>query len=195
MSSRLLASPIDARIGFRHELDRTARVRREADDVVVARVECAKHVTARRVDCRRARARRRVLGMRVAEHAAEEQRSMRVDVRLGVERSAGVVEVRHAVRIEPRELALPQFGEERIGGRERMGQHPFPGRTIDGFRAAAAASGAGVRANAAAIPSTSAAIASQIRALRTIRTIRGRRSVPIMSAPRSARRQRSLRAP
>ena len=158
------------RVRLRHELDRGARVRREADNVVVSSVEEAEHVTARRVDRRRACPGRRVVRMRIAEHAAREQGVVRVDVRVRVERAAGVIQVRHAIRVEPRELALSQLGEERLGRGDGMGQHPFPGRAGGGpgLESAIGFFGSGVLTTAAAAPSASATIASQNRAFRVV---------------------------
>ena len=54
---------------------------------------------------------------------------MRVELRLGIERAAGVVQVGDAIGVEPRELAGAQLGEETLLADDRMGQHPFAGLT------------------------------------------------------------------
>ena len=111
----------------RDEMDRSCRVRGEAHDVLVGiGVEEAQHALARRVHERRARARRRTLGVWVAEHRAAQRRRVLGHEPLGIQRAPGVVQVRVPAVVEPAELARAQLGEvyRRPRGARRDGSSP-----------------------------------------------------------------------
>ena len=103
-------------IALRDELDRGARVRGE-DDVVRRGVDAeeAEDALAGGVDDRGARARRRGVGVRIAEESRFEDPLLRAELRRAVKRAAGVIEIDVVHRVEPRELAAAQLVE---------GQHP-----------------------------------------------------------------------
>src|SRR6187549_1690479 len=62
--------------------------------------------------------------MRVAEETVGHEGCVGPNLRIGVERTAGVIQVRFAGPCEPTELALAQLVEIRLVGRDGLGQHP-----------------------------------------------------------------------
>ena len=113
-AARKHAALLRERIRLGHELDRGAGVGGEAD--VVRRfvdVEKAQQPSPRVVDDLGARARRRGVGVRIAEDAVAQKLVMRAKLRVAVQRAAGVVEIRVMLRVEPAELAVAQLVEKR----------------------------------------------------------------------------------
>ena len=120
--ARALAARTDS---LGDELDRRGGVGGEAD--VVRRlvdVEKSQQPSPRVVDDLGARARRRGIGVRIAEEAAAQQFVMRAKLRLAVQRAAGVVEIGVLLLVEPAELAVAQLVEERARLDRGRAQHP-----------------------------------------------------------------------
>src|SRR6185436_16871444 len=101
--------------------------------------------------------------MRIPEHGPAEERTVRIELRFGVQRAARVIEIRQPRRVEPRELTRAELVEERRRRDAAFAQHPLAGRIGAGGFAAANAGLTGVRASAAAAPSATARNASSHR--------------------------------
>jgi hypothetical protein len=100
------------RITLSDQFDRCGRIRGE-DHIVRAFIDIEKtqQCFARRVNDLSAGARWPMLRMRIAEHPFAQQLVMRADLRLRVQRAAGVIEIHVILAIEPRKLARAQFRE------------------------------------------------------------------------------------
>ena len=98
------------RVGLCHELQRTARVRRE-DDAVLGRgrVEVSEHRVTGSLDELGRGQRGRVDRVRVAEHVLTQLLHVRAQLRFGVEPSAGVVEIDLVLHVESRVLGRPKL--------------------------------------------------------------------------------------
>ncbi len=107
------------RVALGHQLHRGAGVGGEADLVLVGiGVEEVEDSATRRLEHGGRGARGVVLRVRIAEQRAVQDLALCRDLRGTVERTAGVVEIGDALLVESRELARPEFGEERLS------QHP-----------------------------------------------------------------------
>ena len=104
------------RVCLADEPQRSGRVRREHDDVLLRRrAKELVHGGTRLLDQFRHRRRRQVGRVRVAEDLAPKHLHVLLELRLGIEAGAGVVEVDMPARVEPRELRAAQLAEQRVG--------------------------------------------------------------------------------
>ena len=95
-------------------------------------IEKPQHSPPRVVHDLGARARRRRIGMRIAEDAVSQNFVMRAQLRVAIQRAAGVVEIGVMLRIQTAELAVAQLIEKRTRVDGRNAQHPRL-RTVAAF--------------------------------------------------------------
>ena len=82
--------------------------------------------------------------MRVAKNVLPQELHVLLDLQLGVEAGAGVVEVDVVAGVEPRELRAAKLGEQRLG----RGSQPRPWAASGCFRATPSATAAAATADA-----------------------------------------------